>query len=347
MDTAYLTPWATDDTDAVELGHKLWRKPILKRETIDYKGRKITFDDPYFKQLQLAFNGGAMDQVPAQLADGDNKHTFDPKRYGGELKGLEITPRGLEGIFELTEDANKLVEQNKKLGVSARILEAGKAEGRKYNKMLQHVLLTLDPRRTGLGPWEEVTLSNDAGDVEVIDLSAGGEEMAKEETKAEETENKTETKTEAKAENQGEEYTPTPEEEELAAQVVNELMGEETSESEANPELVAANLANEGRISALEVELAHSRWENESAKLIDAGVPPAMVEKAGKLLSQPGGAVLEFAHGDSVDAAQVIRDLLDQSKGFVELARERGHSYEDEQDEDARDQQILKNWHIK
>lgn len=169
--TVLLTPVNRGDT--VELGRKTFKKQILKKGSLDYDGRKIEFDDRYLTDLANAFKAGAFDAVPFQLADDANRHTNDPERTRGEVIGLEVTPDGLDAIVELTDDGAQVVENNPKLGVSARIIEGVKHAmgGQAWPRAIQHVLGTLDPRVTGMRPWEAVQLAADATGETVVDLT--------------------------------------------------------------------------------------------------------------------------------------------------------------------------------
>lgn len=165
----------TDNGDAVALSPKLYRKRILPKATIGYKGRRITFDERYLTDLANAFQDGAYDQVAFMLAPDNNAHTLDPERFRGEVKSVEVAEDGLYGVFAVTRKAAEVLEQNPRLGVSARILENyQRSDGKHFPRALQHVLGTLDPVIPGLGSWEEVALSNEIpeGMYSVIDLSA-------------------------------------------------------------------------------------------------------------------------------------------------------------------------------
>lgn len=169
--TTLLTPYL--NAAASQVGRKLWRKQVLPKAGINYKGRRITFDDTYLTDLADAFTAGAYDQVAFQLADATNTHTVDPSRFRGEVKGLEVTPDGLDAIVELTAEGERLIRDNPRLGVSVRIREAlERADGKKFARAIHHVLGTIDPRLTGLRPWQIVELSNTDDTDEVVDLTA-------------------------------------------------------------------------------------------------------------------------------------------------------------------------------
>lgn len=174
MTTTILAP--VDLSAATQTGPRVFRKQILAKRTIQYPGkdgtkREIAFDDAYLTDLAAAFRAGAYDNVPFILADEQNRHTMAPERFRGWVKGVEVTPDGLDAIIELSADAAELVERTGgKLGVSARIRPVEHVDGRRFDKAVNHVLGTLDPRMTGMGPWEPVDLSADPTD-DVLDLS--------------------------------------------------------------------------------------------------------------------------------------------------------------------------------
>jgi hypothetical protein len=162
-----------DTGSAVELSQRVYRKRILPKATINYRGRKITFDDQYLNDLATSYKDGAYDQVAFMLADSQNTHTLDPERFRGEIKDVEVGDDGLYGIFAVTPQMAMALEENPKLGVSARILENyERSDGKHFPRALQHVLGTLDPVIPGLGSWEEVALSNPVAGGTVLDLSA-------------------------------------------------------------------------------------------------------------------------------------------------------------------------------
>jgi hypothetical protein len=155
MPTAVLTPFTSDS--AVELGNQQWRKRLLPVGDVEYKGRMLHFTAPYLAGLVSAFRQRAYDLVPLQFADGQNSHTNDPERYRGEVTGMDLQPDGLYVTVQATDAGSKVLEENPKLGISARIVENyDRSDGRKFPAAVQHVLGTLDPRIPGLGAWEPV-----------------------------------------------------------------------------------------------------------------------------------------------------------------------------------------------
>ncbi len=170
MTAAVLTPFTA--AEAVELGNRLWRKKVLPVGDVEYKGRLLHFTRDYLGQLAKAFTNRAYDQVPFQLADAANTHTNDPERTRGEIRGMELEDDGLYITAELTEDGERVLTANPKLGVSARIVEDyARSDGQHFPAAIQHVLGTLDPRIPGLGAWQAIEAASPVPDT-VIDLSA-------------------------------------------------------------------------------------------------------------------------------------------------------------------------------
>jgi hypothetical protein len=170
MTKALLTPM--DLSKATSLGKNKFRKQILPLGSINYKGRKINFDRRFLSDLVRSFKNRAYDQVPFVLADGRNRHNEDPRNFRGSVRDLVLTDDGLDAVLELSNDGAKLISDNPELGVSARIIEMlEKSDGRSFPRAIRHVLATMDPRVTGMRPWQPVDLSDD-GDIEVVDLTA-------------------------------------------------------------------------------------------------------------------------------------------------------------------------------
>lgn len=170
MTSALLTPF--DFSNATKVGRTRFRKQILPMRTINYKGQSITFDRPFLQELVRNFKARAYDQVPFILADGRNAHNENPENFRGSVADLVLTEDGLDAVLDLSKEGAALVAANPELGVSARIMQGlAKSDGRRFGKVLRHVLATMDPRVTGMRPWQAVDLSMDDG-IEVVDLTA-------------------------------------------------------------------------------------------------------------------------------------------------------------------------------
>jgi len=314
MAKAVLSPLTEKPT--AQLSPTLFRKQILPKGTINYKGKQLVFDDAYLTELATAFQQGAYDEVAFQFADGANTHTLDPEKRKGTVKGVELADDGLYGTFELEPEAAAYVSKYPNFGVSARIVhDLSKADGTKHKRALMHVLGTLDPRVTGMKPWQPIELSNDDVDG-VIDLSDTDWEV--------------------------EIVTPpvqtAPEDDEQLIAELAKLFetdngkGEEddvtlTNQQDVQKQIDLAVAKERKRINALEVELATNAFEREAAALIDAGVPPALVELARPILSTPGENVIELSNGTKTDVRDTFRKMLEECKGYVDLAVERGHTF--------------------
>lgn len=170
MTHALLTP--LDMSNATRIGKNKFRKQILPLGSINYKGQRITFDRAFLSDLVRSFKDRAYDQVPFVLADGRNRHNEDPRNFRGSVRDLVLTDDGLDAVLELSADGAKLIEDNPELGVSARIIQMlHKSDGRSFPRAIRHVLATMDPRVTGMRPWQPVDLSDD-DNIEVVDLTA-------------------------------------------------------------------------------------------------------------------------------------------------------------------------------
>lgn len=161
-----------DFSEPVKAGRRRFWKQILPVTSIDYDGQKIDFDPNFHKSLELSYRAGVYDQIPIVFADGKNTHNEDPRNFGGEV--IKMENRGKDGTWALIEadrQAAKAIENNPKLGVSARIMQGVEKGGKVFDHAVRHVLMTMFPRVTGMEPWQAVDLSEDA-DIEVVDLTA-------------------------------------------------------------------------------------------------------------------------------------------------------------------------------
>lgn len=162
-----------DLSDAQSAGRRRFWKQVLPNTSINYKGREIKFDKKFHMDLAQSFKDEAFDQVPVVFADADNRHNMDPRNFGGDVLDMQVRPNGLYALIEADEDAAKAIQKNPRLGVSARIRQAlEKADGRKFDRAIEHICLTMNPRVTGMEPWQAVDLSDEDADIEVVDLTA-------------------------------------------------------------------------------------------------------------------------------------------------------------------------------
>jgi hypothetical protein len=169
MTTTLLTPM--ERGKARPSGASLWRKQLLPVGRINYKGRVIDFTREYLAGLVKAFTDRAYDAVPLQFADEENRHTEKVEHRRGTVRGLELTDDGLDVIVSAGPQGAAYLAEYPDLGISAKIVEDyERADGKFFPAALKHVLGTLDPRITGMRPWQEIAAANDDGG-EVLDLT--------------------------------------------------------------------------------------------------------------------------------------------------------------------------------
>lgn len=400
--TTLLSPF--DLSDAETQTGRTFRKQILKKGTINYRGQKISFDDAFCREAVRAFRSGAYDQVPFVLADMSNRHNMDPERFRGEIVDLEETADGIDAIVKTTRAGSKAIESNPKLGVSARIVQGlEKVDGRRFKVAIQHVLATMDPRLTGMRPWEAVDLSEVDEDEEVLDLttvhvkrgkpvgkqtatkqrSVGRGEVLNidlsrltdeqfdiilsaavveddtdveddaddviEETVTRKTKKAAAKRRQVVAEEDPEEDDEDEEDLEESDDE-EEVVEDDDLEDEDEEEEVVPVKSKKRKIEPprqrkrvemstpvkrrkttkarrLEIELAEERWANRKTELIDAGVPPALINLAEPVMKQPDRLVIDLSEtGDrTVDAKAILGRVLEEVKGMIDLSVELGH----------------------
>lgn len=294
--------------------------------SITYKGREVLFDRALATDLVESFSKPLPVLLDGPLAhdvqDRDTGALRDPERWRGDVVGLRLAQEGEEpGLYGRVRfpnaDAAKAVLANGKLGVSARILEGIAEGGRKAGRVMQHLLMTMVPRVDGLSPWKAVNLaSSDDGDV--IDLT--------------------------EAEYDDEEDASVADDEEITDEEINRALADAAAELEDEP--VTVELSREDRdtidlaVSRAEeaernaqaalTELAQERWRGDRLQYAQAGVPAADLDLAGPLLSLPGSQVIDLAEGDPVDPCEIVRKLLDNRKGTIDLSKPQGYGGEDD-----------------
>lgn len=352
----FLTPFEFAATQA--LSRRLFRKKVLPVSSIDYNGRKIEFSKDYLIKMVDAFDDGAFDNVPLQFADAQNQHTNDPDRYRGDVVAMSLENDGLYVTVAATPEGAKVLEENPKLGISARIINNyDRSDSKHYDAAVQHVLATHDPRIPGLGAWENVENYSNNSEHAIIDLS--DEKFAKPEKQKKEksvADNKlTDTELEAlrallsKSETQTEEDNS----DELTDDELNALLAEVDAELEAEAgteaddnELVdaGAELSN-SKLEALELarksdalelaqvrdELDEQRWSNERVMFAkDYGIPPSIVDLAKPVLKGAKN-VVELSNGKTVDAGAIMREVfteLGKQIKLLDLSNELGSGLE-------------------
>lgn len=364
MTDAILTPF--DLSDATHTGRRRFWKRILPKTEIEYKGQKVNFDDQFHTDLAESFRKGAYDQVPLVFADGNNQHNMDPRNFGGDILDIQHRTDGTYALIEADKEAHKAITRNPKLGVSARIVQGlQKADGRTFNRAVNHVLLTMNPRVSGLGPWQAVDLSEDA-DIEVVDLTASdyeeGSPMGKSTTQ---TGDKTKrslpeidlsalsdeefqelldfTATLPEVDPDADEEIDPDETEDLEAETArkvkkksktkitidkeseNDEDADDDDEDETDLSEVSTNRELAGTVRQMQIDLAESRWETERETLAAQGVPPFFLDLAEPVLSQPNAFTIDLSDGEEIDASDTIRQMLNGVKGIMDFTPEIGH----------------------
>jgi hypothetical protein len=322
---------------AQQVGKHLFRKQLLPLSTVEHEGERLDFNQEYLSKLVANFAAGKLDQVPYVLVDSENKHVDDPEKYRGEVKAMDLAGDGLYITLELSEDGAKLVDDNPKLGVSARI-DCTDPEA----PFIEHVAGTLNPVIKGMKPWEKVALSDAAKSAGVIDLS--GESFSDPVSGLSDTEKAT---FQALAKKGGKEAAAalkdadiSDEEMEQALARILEEEGKETEPGKVKEEPVPATLSKEDReaielaksdaktareqAAAARAELAKERYEAKRDKLLEAGVPPAIVDLAEPVLKGEK-AQIELSNGTKIDAHDTVGKILEQCEGMIDLS-ERGRS---------------------
>lgn len=349
MTNTTIAPFLVGDVQEVELSDgkggkkKYWRKEILPSGKRKYRGKELDFSRINPACVE-AFNENAVDAVPFVLALADNRHPEtgeELNRLEGDLAKLEMSKEGsLFGYFDLSDDVVKTINKsNKKLGVSARIDVGYTREdtGKAYEYALRHVCATTAPHIKGMKPWEAVELSEDEKkntidfSTEVIEAESatsegtGDDLVALEIPKAQfdklmkfigDVEAGEEI---AKKLNEGTETGTGTGEVQLTEEANNRI---ELAERKAMEAFKFAENAQK--------EAAKAKWEARERELALAGVPPVMLTAAAKVLSLHKPVAIELTDGDkkvTVDASEVIEEILDAAKGTLKLGEESGHSF--------------------
>lgn len=319
--TTKITPFLESKFEATETesGSQKFRKQVLPVGKYNYKGRELNFDKDNLSKMAESFNKKAYDQVPFQLATDRNEHNDDPERTRGEIESMEVADDGLYANFSMDEEGAKLVRKNPKLGVSASIKEGReRADGGYYPVAIKHVLGTLDPKVTGMSPWSQVQLSEEEGG-NVLNFSAitysDMEEQKMPEVKDGLSEDEV-GKLRQLLQNQD--------------QTLDDMLAtiRDTDDGSSDDASEAKKLAQESsqQVTELSTQLARTEFEREADQLVRDGVPKSMIELARPVMSSPDGeATVDLAEGGKSDAKDVVRGILKEAKGTVNLSDEQGH----------------------
>jgi hypothetical protein len=337
VSTATLFPFS--DTPAVELGEGLWQKQILPFGKIQLPGGKVLdVDENYLQPVMAAFEAGAFDQISLQMADGDNKHTDDPERQRGEVSGLQMKGDGLYATIRTTDAGTSVVKNNPKLGVSVRLLDDYVDHtGRHFKRALHHVLATLSPRVQGMKPWQLVKEFSDPAAAETVDLSDWPSSPVSGDGDEDGGDMTTITEEELAAAAAAEDEAAAAE----LGRLVRDFEATELTDTGGGSETVLAEV-RQSRLELAEMRRLYNaeRVGREIDAFALAGVPPALLQLARPVLEYD--SVLELSDGTRISAAEQVRKMLNECKGYVELGLRTGSgtSSSPEQTEDS----ILAAW---
>ena len=325
---AYQLPYRQEDADRV--GRHLFRKQLLPvDEPIPYEGRELVFGRDDLEEIASNFNAGAMTQVPFVLATERNEHNDDPERYRGEIKGVEVDDDGLYGYIEPSDRGTELVAENPRLPVSPRIKvpEDGPFAGK---PVLAHVLGTLDERAKHMKPWETVDMAKPAAGETLIDL----------------TESSYQTRSGKDAggvrsllagffgrDADARQRSAVDDGDAALAALLTEPEQRRVTELTERQQRLEAELATERR------ERDRERAEAELTELARAGVPKWVRDEIRPVLEHPREAVIELSATERVDAAKVIRELVNgwPTDARLEFGEAGGSLGEGDEDAEARE----------
>lgn len=337
--------------EVVELskGSNVFEKQVLPWGKFNYKGTSFEITPEWADHAIKAHEERAFDQAVFALADENNSHHVDerPDRFGGEVLKFVKRSTGLNAIIKLTNKTAGLVRENKKLGVSVRFHNGyiREADGRSWPVAIDQVLGTTNPRITGMAPWKQIALSN-VSDGESVEDSSNGEWNMPEKKKEDATDPVTgeggnTSPTEDKVTLTKDEYEKFKAM--LAANENNDDDGDDDGDTDIDD--IITELEGDGvgtkqpakvglsaeakRIIQLSNEIAKSNYERDALAWKQAGVPPAIVALAAPVLKSYDEVNVVTLSNDgknkTVDARQVVREILDACKGTVKLSQEEGH----------------------
>ena len=101
---------------------------------------------------------------------------------------------------------------------------------------------------------------------------------------------------------------------------------EDDDESATDLSEAARRSDQSGTVRTMQIDLAEQRWQGERSEYLRAGVPPFLLDLAAPVLSSPDTMVIDLAEGETVNATEVVRKMVDGFKGLVDLTPDIGHS---------------------
>lgn len=328
-------------SEAEKVSGNKWKKEILRigELIVDSTGRKFNFTSDFLKSMKENYHKGILDYVPLVYADSKtNAHTFSAKAedYAGLVEGLELddpdNPTKAYAIFNLTEDTSKMVEHNRKFGVSvtAHPNFVDGPRGEYVGPMLLDVCATHKPKLTKMEGWDrvEVMASNVHEKYGVIDLS-------------DETYNVIET-TDRGGGNMAEQDNNNSKPLELSQEMLTQIMESDAVKTAITNQVTAATAEKDAEITRLSNQVGDIQDKSYSqvvkaatASYKQAGVPPVIVDAAEALMLSLSAdetdetIQLSVKEGDEtktleLSRVELITKMLDETKGFVDLSAETG-----------------------
>lgn len=334
----------TGNTVELSKGSHIYEKQVLPYGKFGYKDDSFEITPEWVDDVIKAFQEKAFDQTVFALADENNSHDVDdrPDRFAGEVIQFKKTDTGLSAVFRLTNKSAELVDDtDKKLGVSVRFRENYKrdSDGKSWPVVIDQVLGTTDPRITGMDPWKVITLSNIATN-DQNDVKDSSNEEWEEMTAPKVDDSKDKPANDKPANDGTDKITLTKAEYDqfkslLAAQAeddseLDKLVDELENQDKKTKETAPVGLSNEAkRVIELSHQVAYGRYERDALAWKQAGVPPKIVELAASVLaSYEPVRTVSLSNGKETvtDARDVIRAILEECKGTIDLSNEKGHT---------------------
>lgn len=333
-----LTDATTQKVTSKSDGKVYYRKQILPEGQFKYKGGNLDLGPSTLAKAVAAFKDSAFDEVPFNF--GGPHDAADPKRRTGTMVNVEHVPgKGAFGYFDFSKSPEMIshVEKFPKFGVSPRIfLSHDRADGKKYDVAIQHVLGTDTPVMSGMEGWQSVSLSDELASATIYDFSTETVQGTPIATSSVPTVVTPPTG----GDNGGDEVVLTKAQVDFLAKMMaddvemQKLMnaGTETPAVVELPADVKLSLETVGthaaEIAALKTANAKSAWAAKRAALLSAGVPPAQLDLATPVMERVDSTVIDLSTGEGTvkvtDKDQML-GMLEAMKGTIDLGEEMGH----------------------
>lgn len=331
-------------SEAENIGGNKYKKEILRvgEIVVDNKGRKFNFTPKFLRDLKNNF-GKALDYIPLLYTGEGNKHSSgtDPKAYAGLVETLSLddeeNPTKLYAEFSLTEDTEKIVKHNPKFGVSVtahpNFVDAPR--GVYYGPMLIDVNATHRPKLNKMGEWEKIAVraSDEEYRFDVLDLSDTTY------TTKEEVVNMPEVETQSPIELSDEQIQAIMESDIFKNQVELAVADIKTENQNLRSEINNQKKASYETVVKAAVNTFRSNGENS--------VPPVLCDYAESLLlsfePDERNEMIELSVGEEkkqMSKVEIVTKMLEETKGLLDLGRERGSSGEVELSQESKDEAV-------